>query len=150
VILPVAGVVCAVALGQALLAAPQGGQYSGGERRSVWNGVYTSEQAKRGETQYDEQCAACHQFDLQGDGLDVPALASDEFRDEWDGKTLRQMFDLLSKSMPQQDPGSLTPAVYADILAYILQKNEFPAGSQALVPDSAFLDAIAVRTESLP
>ena len=142
-ILPVAGVVCAVALGQGLLAAPQDAQYSGSERRSVWNGVYTSEQARRGEMQYDEQCSACHQFDLQGDGLDIPSLASDEFRDDWDGKTLRQLFDLLSKSMPQQDPGSLEPTVYADILAYILQKNEFPAGSAQLTVDSALLDAIA-------
>jgi mono/diheme cytochrome c family protein len=132
-----------VALGQALLAAPQGAQYSSSERRSVWSGVYTTEQARRGETQYDEQCAACHQFDLQGDGLDIPSLANEGFRDEWDGKTVRQLFDLLSKSMPQQDPGSLAPAVYADILAYILQKNDFPAGGEPLSTDSAALDTIA-------
>jgi mono/diheme cytochrome c family protein len=119
VILPVAGVVCAVALGQALLAAPQGGQNSSGERRTVWSGVYTTEQAKRGEAQYDEQCAPCHQFDMQGDGLDVPALADERFRDRWDNRTLRRLLDVISKSMPQQDPGSLGPAVYADILAYI-------------------------------
>ncbi len=139
-----AGVVCAVALGQALLAAPQGGPGNGGERRTTWSGVYTSEQAKRGEAQYDEQCAPCHQFDMHGDGLDVPALADERFRDRWDNRTLRQLFDAISKSMPQQDPGSLTPAVYADILAYILQKNEFPAGSEIL-SDSAGLESIALE-----
>lgn len=146
-ILPVAGAVCAVALGQALFAAPHSAQYSDGDRRSAWNGVYTTEQARRGETQYDEQCAACHQFDLQGDGLDIPSLASDEFRDDWDGKTLRQLFDLLSTSMPQQDPGSLEPAVYADILAYILEKNAFPAGGQPLTTDSLSLSAIGFTAQ---
>jgi mono/diheme cytochrome c family protein len=139
-----AGVVCAIALGYTLLAAPRGGQGSGGERRTTWSGVYTSEQAKRGETQYDGQCAPCHQFDLQGDGLDVPALADERFRDKWDNRTLRRLFDVISKSMPQQDPGSLTPVVYADILAYILQKNEFPAGSETL-SDSAALDSIVME-----
>jgi mono/diheme cytochrome c family protein len=147
VFLPVAGVVCAVTLAQALLAAPQGAKYNGDHRRSVWNGVYTIEQAKRGEVQYDEQCAACHQFDLHGDGLDIPSLADAEFRDDWDGKTLRQLFDLLSKSMPQQDPGSLTSEVYADIMAYILQKNEFPAGGEPLIADSVFLGAMRFEAQ---
>ncbi len=81
---------------------------------------------------------------MHGDGLDVPALADERFRDRWDNRTLRQLFDAISKSMPQQDPGSLTPAVYADILAYILQKNEFPAGSEIL-SDSAGLESIALE-----
>ena len=77
----------------------------------------------------------------------LSSLADEEFRHDWDGKTLRQLFDLLSTSMPQQDPGSLKPAVYADILAYILQKNEFPAGGEPLSADSVFLGQIGFEAQ---
>lgn len=113
----------------------------------MWDGVYTLEQAKRGEAYYDEQCASCHQFDLEGDGLDVPALTTDRFRDKWDRRSLRRLFDVISMSMPQQKPGSLTRDVYADIVSYILQKNEFPAGSQPLGTDADLLDAIALERQ---
>lgn len=127
-----------------MLAAPQVAQSGNNGRRSVWDGVYSLEQAKRGEAQYDEQCASCHQFDLEGDGLDVPALTTDRFRDKWDRRSLRRLFDTISTSMPQQKPGTLTRDIYADIVSYILQKNEFPAGPQPLSTDPAGLDAIVL------
>lgn len=139
--------VCAAVLAQSLLAAPQAAQNANSDRRSVWDGVYSLEQAKRGEKQYDDQCASCHQFDLEGDGLDVPALTSDRFRDKWDRRSLRRLFDVISMSMPQQKPGSLARDVYADIVAYILQKNEFPAGPGALSTDPAALDVIALERQ---
>jgi mono/diheme cytochrome c family protein len=130
-----------------LPAATPAAQENNGERRSVWDGVYSLEQAKRGEAYYDEQCASCHQFDLEGDGLDVPALTTARFRDKWDRRSLRRLFDVISMSMPQQKPGSLTRDVYADIVSYILQKNEFPAGSQPLSIDPNALEAIALERQ---
>ena len=36
--------------------------------RSVNEGVYTADQAKKGEATYKEQCAACHGDNLEGSG----------------------------------------------------------------------------------
>jgi hypothetical protein len=41
--------------------------------------------------------------------------------------------------MPQDDPGSLTPAQYADVVAYILQINGVTPGDRELPPDAAQL-----------
>jgi quinoprotein glucose dehydrogenase len=105
----------------------------GTARRSVWDGVYSETQARRGKEAYDYSCATCHGPDLSGDsGRDVPALYGDEFVDEWSKHTVKDLLDLVSKMMPKDSPGSLKAETYVDIVTYLLQANEFPAGSQDL------------------
>lgn len=104
------------------------------ETRSVADGVYTREQAERGKSVYSEQCALCHRDDLSGDPLynPGPELAGDTFRIRWDGRPIDDLFVFIKDTMPYQDPGHLTPREAADLVAYILQENKYPAGAQEL------------------
>jgi mono/diheme cytochrome c family protein len=106
---------------------------SGSARRSVWDGVYSEAQGRRGKETYDYSCATCHAPDLSGDaGRDVPALYGDDFIGEWNKKTVKDLLDLVSRMMPKDSPGSLKAETYLDVVAYLLQANEFPAGAQDL------------------
>jgi len=109
--------------------------------RSVWDGVYTQEQAERGHSLYHENCAKCHGDSLDG-GDEAPALADGQFRLNWNGLTLGDLFDRMRKSMPQDNPGHLSAAVNADILSYLLVSNGFPAGKTELPQESEILRQI--------
>src|SRR4030095_11542835 len=94
-------------------------------------GVYTEEQATRGEALSKEQCAACHGDNLEGSGP-MPPLAGKDFLANWQGKTVGDLFEKTSTTMPATAPGSLTPDQAADVISYLLSKDSFPAGSAAL------------------
>src|ERR1039457_3977767 len=99
--------------------------------RSVWDGVYTSGQAKRGQPLYHQQCASCHGEQLSG-GEEAPELAGGGFLANWNGFTVGDLFERISVSMPQGRPESLSRQHNADILAYMLSVNQFPAGKTEL------------------
>jgi cytochrome c len=99
--------------------------------RSVWDGVYTSEQAKRGETLYANQCASCHGTALNG-GESAPPLTGGEFFSNWDGLTVGDLFERIRTTMPADHPGKLTREQDADVLAFMLSVNRFPEGKSEL------------------
>jgi hypothetical protein len=101
------------------------------EPRSVWDGVYTEEQAKRGEPLYYHDCSSCHGEKLQGDD-NSPALAGTDFFSDWNGLTLGKLFDKIRLTMPRDGPSQVSNPEKADILAYILSVNKFPAGKTEL------------------
>ena len=123
----IVSVVMAGALGMVLLAASTQAQAP----KSVTGGVYTAEQAKRGEAVYKEQCAACHGDNLEGSGP-MPALAGPDFAKAWKGKTVADLFEKTHSSMPATAPGSLTEKQTADVLAYMFSMAKLPAGSAEL------------------
>lgn len=102
------------------------------QARSVVDGVYTEAQAKRGSTIYTAQCAACHGETLEGVADLFPALAGDGFVMNWQGKSVGDLFDRISTSMPALDPGSLKPEQVADIVAHMLSVSKYPAGTTEL------------------
>ncbi len=104
---------------------------------SVRDGVFTEEQSRRGEAKYLKTCKRCHQRDLAGDWIeDAPPLVGDEFLSNWATWTVGDLFEFMSLEMPpkRKDRRDLTADNYADILAYILQQNGFPAGQAELPP----------------
>jgi len=109
--------------------------------RSVWDGVYTEEQAKRGEELYRKECASCHGDTLIGGGGATP-LSGGTFLSNWNGLTVGDLFDRIRKTMPQGSPGKLTKQQDADILAYLLSFNKFPAGKTELQKQVEFLKEI--------
>jgi mono/diheme cytochrome c family protein len=109
--------------------------------RSVWDGVYTEDQAKRGETIYRKECAACHGDMLTG-GESAPPLTGGAFLANWDGLTMGDLFDRIRKTMPQSNPGRLTRQQDADILAFMLSVNKFPSGKTELYRQSEMLKEI--------
>jgi len=128
--------VCAAALSVLGVQAPPSS-----ESRSVWDGVYTEEQAKRGEPLYRKECASCHGDVLTG-GESAPPLTGGAFLSNWNGLTLGDLFDRIRKTMPLSAPGRLTRQQDADILAFMLSVNKFPAGKTELYRQSEMLKEI--------
>jgi len=112
---------------------------------TVWDGVYTAEQAVRGKVQYENNCAACHASDLSGS--EGRPLRGEVFIRDWADKDLGRLLDR-AKRMPPGAPGSLSDSTYAEILAYVLQANSFPAGSTELTVDG--LNNIRVEAREGP
>ncbi len=90
---------------------------------SVADGVFTEAQASRGEATFRRVCSACH---------DTGEFSGGRFRLTWVGQTAGDLFDTIATLMPEGDPGSLTPAQYAAVVAYLLQVNGYPAGESDL------------------
>jgi S-disulfanyl-L-cysteine oxidoreductase SoxD len=109
--------------------------------QSIWDGVYTEEQATRGKALYSENCASCHGGELTG-GEMAPPLAGGEFMAGWDGLTIGDLFERIRISMPQNAPGSLSGQQNADILAFMFSANKFPAGTTELPKEAGILKQI--------
>lgn len=114
--------------------------------RSVWDGVYSQEQADRGRALYARECAACHGAELSG-GEEAPPLTGAAFLANWNGLTVGDLFERIRVSMPEGKPGSLSRQTNADILAYILGANQFPAGKTDLPTGTEFLKQIRFEAE---
>jgi S-disulfanyl-L-cysteine oxidoreductase SoxD len=118
------------------------------EPASVWDGVYTQDQAKRGEAQYQKECATCHGDMLEGNGQTeraqslkrvLPPLSGDVFTGTWNNRPLSDLFDKIRRTMPRDTPGKITLEQNADILAYMLKFNGFPVGKMELPADPSSL-----------
>ena len=105
------------------------------ERQSTLDGVYTVEQARRGEKVAKDVCSACH---LQ-DWFTLVLIPS------WAGAQLSMLYELMVTTMPQDSPGGLTPQQYADVLAYVFELNELPAGKEELSADKEALRTILIE-----
>jgi len=114
--------------------------------RSVWDGVYTSGQAKRGEALYASNCASCHGSALGG-GESAPPLTGGEFMANWSGLTVGDLFDRVRTTMPADRPGSLSREHTADILAFMLSVGQFPTGQTELAHQTEVLKQIRIEAE---
>jgi len=112
--------------------------------RSVWDGVYTAEQAKRGESLYKKECGACHGDMLTG-GEMAPPLAGGAFLSNWNGLTVGDLFERIRKTMPTQKPGRLARNVYLDVTAFMLNANDFPPGDKELPEDTERMKQILIE-----
>jgi cytochrome c len=112
--------------------------------RSVWDGVYTEEQSKRGEALYGASCAKCH-GDLLTGGEAAPPLTGGEFLANWNGLTVGDLFERIRISMPADRPGAVSGQQNADILAHMLRMNQFPAGKTELGRQVEILKRIRIE-----
>ncbi len=113
---------------------------------SVWDGVYTEQQATRGQALYSQECASCHGGELTG-GEMAPPLAGGEFMAGWDGLTVGDLFERIRISMPQNTPGSLSGQQNADILSFMLSANKFPAGTTEMPKEAGILKTIKLEVK---
>ena len=116
------------------------------QAQSVWDGVYTAEQAERGQPLYQESCAECHGTDLAG-GEMSPGLVGAEFLWNWNGLSVGDLFERLRVSMPQGVPSSVSRQEKADILAFLFRANEFPTGDTELASRTGMLRGINLLAE---
>lgn len=116
---------------------------------TVRDGVFTAEQARRGRAAYTGPCDRCHGYKLDGapddpDMLPAPPVAGRKFLRKWSGRALAALFEYVRTAMPANNPGYLSDAEVADIVAYMLLVSGLPAGDDALPPDGGALAAIVI------
>jgi mono/diheme cytochrome c family protein len=106
-----------------------------GAARTTSSGVYTAEQANRGRDTYAMQCKSCH----------TPASHTGQtFAQWWDRKPLSELYQFILTRMPKNEPGSLQPDEYVDVMAYLLKLNDLPSGSEPLPADSVAMKKIRI------
>jgi cytochrome c5 len=98
-------------------------------------GVFTDQQAGRGESIYRNTCLACH------DDSDHTGAT---FKQNWDTRTAFDLFETIRTTMPNDNPGRLPRDDYAAIVAYLFKQNNMPSGKKALPTDSAGLTQIVI------
>ena len=108
---------------------------------TVWDGVYTEAQARRGEPVYEAECSECHGPGMEGIDM-APALAGGDFVWIWDGLNLGDLFERIRISMPQADPTSVSRAQKAEILAYMLEMSGYPPGDTEISTRARDLERI--------
>lgn len=109
--------------------------------RSVWDGVYTQEQATRGKALYAGQCAKCHGAALEG-GDETPGLTGEKFLANWSSHSVDELFESVRTTMPADRAGTLSRPNNADLLAYLFSVNKIPAGGAELSTQSEALKQI--------
>ena len=115
---------------------------------TVSSGVYTIEQARRGEQIYKQQCALCHRDNLLGNTVDGgPPLRGPQFTTRWEGLSIETMLSTVEELMPMETPGSLSRQEYVDVVSFILWANELPAGETELPTSADALQQIVVAFE---
>ena len=108
--------------------------------QSVSDGVYTEQQAMRGQATYKTRCSSCHSDTLGG--RTGPPLAGDDFVANWETQPLLELANKIGRTMPKDETPRLTPQETADVLAYILQASKFPSGRAELLMDDAALKQV--------
>ena len=115
------------------------------QQRTIWDSVFTEEQARRGEKVYAEYCGRCH-----GDGLgrveSAAPLTGSEFYANWEGQSLDALFERIRISMPQDKPGSLSRAQNTDVVAHMLRVGGYPMGTTELESQPGALAPIRILT----
>ena len=111
--------------------------------KAAGDGIFTTDQSKRGEAVYNANCAMCHQPDLGGKEP-VPELAGDKFMSHWLNHPVGELFTRVSTTMPQGKPGSLTKDQYIDVIAFLIDANGFKSGSTELKADPETLKTIMI------
>jgi cytochrome c len=111
---------------------------------SVWDGVYTEEQAKRGEMIYYERCAVCHGAQLEGGDM-TPTLVGGLFTSTWNDLALSELFERIRITMPLNQPSTLSRQQTADVTAFLLKSNKWPAGQTELPRELEPLKEIQIQ-----
>lgn len=114
--------------------------------KTVWDGIYSDEQSKRGQDLSKASCVTCHGEELAGSDL-APALKGDDFKAAWAGRTAAELFEKIQTTMPADRVGTLKPPQSADLVAFILKLNEYPVGSSELATEMPALQQIKITSK---
>lgn len=103
--------------------------------------VYSDSQAARGRQWYESQCQRCHPAD---------DMRSEDFKVKWNGQRALDLFAIISSTMPEEEPGTLTRNTYVDIVAYLMKLNGIAATAAPLADTEAALAAVTMTFPSSP
>ena len=107
---------------------------SGTPQATAEDGVYTAEQADRGQRTYVRECGTCHGVDLRGGEASI-GLVGRDFMHYGAQESLGILDAIIQETMPADDPGRLSPGETVDLIAMILRGNGFPPGEEELEAD---------------
>jgi mono/diheme cytochrome c family protein len=142
------------AIAAALAIAAGAGPSAGAQASaSIWDGVFTVEQARRGQTAYTGPCDRCHGYKLDGasddpDMLPTPPAAGRKFLRAWEGRSLAALFEYTQRTMPANNPGFLTTQELVDVIAYMLLVSGAPGGDTELGAEPGGLERITIERAS--
>ena len=109
------------------------------DMRPASSGVYKEAQAMSGDSLFQRNCISCH----------TPQSHADEqFRMNWLGRTVYDLFKLLKTTMPEDNIGGMSDEDYTRVIAYILKLNGFAAGADSLSADSLAQKRIRIGSDS--
>jgi mono/diheme cytochrome c family protein len=97
---------------------------------------YSDSQADVGRRWFAASCEECHALN---------EVSSADFRTKWGGRTAFDLFDIISRTMPEAEPGSLPRRAYVDIVAYLMKQNGVAAAAAPLADDDAALTATILK-----
>lgn len=117
-----------------LCALTSAGTFAGG--MTTQDGIYTEAQAKRGEEVYERECKVCH----------APEFYEMKFQ-AWNNQPLNALYDVISFSMPESNPGGLALQDYTDVLAYIFSVLGYPTGDKELNHNDGSMGEITIKTK---
>jgi mono/diheme cytochrome c family protein len=147
-IVSLAGLVAGLAVTAPLALAQEGAK----AKVSVWSGVYTAAQSKRGEALYAGACAHCHGLRLNGaahaDQPPSPTIARAGFLRKWAGQPVAALLDYVQTNMPPDVPGSVTAQQSVDVIAHMFAVSNILPGDKELPPDPKALADIVIEAES--
>ena len=109
--------------------------------KSSNDGVFTPAQAERGKATFQAKCTACHESNQFG---------SREFISGWSKEPLSSLYEMISGTMPADNPGSLQPQEYADVVALFLQLNGYRAGAEELKGGKDAMSNVALDPPATP
>jgi len=118
---------------------------------SVWSGVYTAAQNKRGEALHADVCVMCHGPRLNGASQPEmppsPAIARTALLRKWSGQTVAALFVIVRHTMPPDAPGTLTDQQAVDAIAHMFAVSDIPVGDRELPPDPKALANIMIEAQ---
>jgi mono/diheme cytochrome c family protein len=130
------------------VAAAMAGLGEAGERISVWTGVYSEEQAARGQSVFLSVCGRCHGPRGNGAGdpemVAAPAVARGPFLRKWDGQTVATLLNYVRATMPTDNPKSLSDQQYLDAITYMFALSNMPKGDKELQLDDSVLAGVEI------
>jgi mono/diheme cytochrome c family protein len=110
---------------------------------STLDGVFTPAQARRGRRVYNQNCSSCHGQGLRGDEM-APSVAGADFIVFWTEVPVGALFKRIKLTMPADGPGRLSDQEYTDVVAYMLDRNDYPSGDTEMPADKAEMDKIMI------
>jgi mono/diheme cytochrome c family protein len=115
------------------------------QEQTVKAGIYAQEQAERGKATYDKICVACHTFKPSEKSKDNPDLGGDAFLSKWDKRSVHELATVIYTTMPNDGSAVITEEQTTDVVAFILQQNNFPPGSQPFKWDASARKIMIVK-----
>jgi mono/diheme cytochrome c family protein len=100
---------------------------------TILDGVFTAEQAARGQQIAQANCFGCHSQNEWSNPM---------FLSVWSGRPVAGFVQNIQATMPYDSPGRLTRQEYTDIFSYMLRLNNAPPGQAELPSDDAGLNTI--------